>query len=151
MSQKITPCLWFDDHLDEAVEYYAKVFKGKIVDKSTWPDGRLLTAHIDMLGTIFMLLAGNPRFAPNETTSFYIACKDQADVDYYWNRLVGDGGEESMCGWCRDKFGVSWQVVPDAVNRTIAGPDAAGRGRAMEAMMKMRKLIAADLEKAYAG
>jgi predicted 3-demethylubiquinone-9 3-methyltransferase (glyoxalase superfamily) len=152
MAQKITPCLWFDDRISDAIEYYPRVFKGKVLNQSKYPDGRVLTADVDILGTTFTLLNGGPDFKFTEAISFYINCKDQAEVDYYWNTLTADGGEESMCGWVKDKYGVSWQVAPmDAINRTIAGPDAAGRGRAMDAMMKMRKLVIADLEKAYAG
>ena len=152
MSQKITPCLWFDDRIADAGDYYARIFKGKIRDKSSYPDGRVLTLNVDILGTTFTLLNGGPQFSFSEAISFYIDCKDQAEIDYYWNSLTTDGGEESMCGWVKDKFGVSWQIAPmAALGRTISGPDAAGRGRAMEAMMKMHKLVIADLEKAYAG
>jgi predicted 3-demethylubiquinone-9 3-methyltransferase (glyoxalase superfamily) len=151
MSQKITPCLWTDDRIEDAANYYAAVFRGKVLNVAHYPDGRALTAHVDMLGTTFMLLNGGPQFKYTEAVSFSINCKDQAEVDYYWNHFVGDGGEESMCGWCKDKFGLSWQVVPAAMERTIGGPDKAGSARAMQAMMKMKKLVVTDLEKAYAG
>ena len=152
MAQKITPCLWFDDRIADAGEYYVRIFKGKIHDKSAYPDGRVLTLNVDILGTTFTLLNGGPDFKFSEAISFYIDCKDQAEVDYYWNSLTTDGGEESMCGWVKDRYGVSWQIAPmAAIGRTIAGPDAAGRQRAMAAMMKMKKLIIADLENAYAG
>ena len=152
MSQKITPCLWFDDRIADAGDYYARIFKGKILDKSSYPDGRVLTLNVDILGTTFTLLNGGPNFTFSEAISFYIDCKDQAEIDYYWNSLTTDGGEESMCGWVKDKFGVSWQIAPmAALGRTLSGPDAAGRGRAMEEMMKMHKLVIADLEEAYAG
>jgi predicted 3-demethylubiquinone-9 3-methyltransferase (glyoxalase superfamily) len=151
MAQKITPCLWFDDRIEEAANYYAKVFKGKVTNIARYPDGRVLTAHVDMLGTTFMLLNGGPQFKFSEAVSFMIDCKDQAETDYYWNSFVNDGGEESQCGWCKDKFGLSWQVIPEALGRTMGGPDKAGAGRAFEAMMKMQKIIVADLEKAYAG
>ena len=152
MSQKITPCLWFDDRIAEAGDYYVRVFKGKILNKSSYPDGRVLTVNVDILGTTFTLLNGGPEFTFSEAISFYIDCKDQAEVDYYWDSLTADGGAESMCGWVKDKYGVSWQVAPmQAINRTIAGPDAAGRQRAIAAMMKMKKLVIGDLEDAYAG
>ena len=152
MSQKITPCLWFDDRIAEAGDYYARIFKGKILDKSSYPDGRVLTLNVDILGTTFTLLNGGPNFKFSEAISFYIDCKDQTEVDYYWSALTADGGEESMCGWVKDKYGVSWQIAPmAALGRTLGGPDAAGRGRAMEAMMKMKKLVIADLESAYSG
>jgi len=152
MSQKITPCLWFDDRIAEAADYYARVFKGKILNKSNYPDGRMLTANVDILGTTFTLLNGGPNFTFSEAISFYIDCKDQPEIDYYWNTLTADGGEESMCGWVKDKYGVSWQIAPmAALERTLNGPDKAGAGRAMQTMMKMRKLVIADLETAYAG
>jgi predicted 3-demethylubiquinone-9 3-methyltransferase (glyoxalase superfamily) len=151
MSQKLTPCLWFDDRIEEAANYYAAVFKGKVTNIAHYPDGRVLTAHVDMLGTTFMLLNGGADFKFSEAVSFMIDCKDQAEVDYYWNHFVNDGGEESQCGWCKDKFGLSWQVIPEALGRTMGGSDKAGAARAFEAMMKMKKLIVADLEKAYAG
>ena len=152
MSQKITPCLWFDDRIADAGDYYARIFKGKISGKSSYPDGRVLTLNVDILGTTFTLLNGGPNFTFSEAISFYIDCQDQAEVDYYWETLTADGGAESMCGWVKDKYGVSWQVAPmQALGRTHGGPDAAGRQRAMQAMMKMKKLVIADLQGAYAG
>jgi predicted 3-demethylubiquinone-9 3-methyltransferase (glyoxalase superfamily) len=157
MTQKITPCLWFDDHIEEAASYYARVFKGRIVNVTHYPsdgpmpEGSVLTTNVEMLGTTFMLLNGGPEFKFSEAVSFSIDCKDQADVDYYWQALTSDGGEESVCGWVKDKYGLSWQIVPEAISRTVGGPDKAGSKRAMDAMMKMRKLIVADLEAAYNG
>lgn len=151
MAQKLTPCLWVPD-IEGAAKYYGDVFRSKGEVTSRFPDGRPLTGHVDILGTTFMILGDQAEFKPNESVSFMIDCADQAEVDHYWNRFVGDGGAESMCGWCKDKFGFSWQVVPTtALFSTTQGPDKAGRERALAAMMKMRKLIAADLEKAYAG
>ena len=150
MAQKLTPCFWMAD-IESAVKYYSEVFKTNGTITARYPDGRPLTAHVDILGTTFMLLGDQTKLKPNDSVSFTIDCKDQAEVDYYWNHFVGDGGEESMCGWCKDKYGYSWQVTPDVMNRTVGGSDPAGRARAFEAMMKMRKLIVADLEKAYAG
>ena len=150
--QKITACLWFDDRIEDAVKFYTSVFKGgKVLDTSRYPDGRILTANIEILGQTFQLLNGGPRFKFTEAVSFSIDCKDQAEVDYYWNALIADGGEESMCAWCKDKFGLSWQVVPEALPKLLGGSDKAGAGRAMQAMLQMRKIIVADLEKAYAG
>jgi len=150
MAQKLTPCLWTDD-IEGASAYYSGIFKSKGGVTSRFPDGRALTAHVDILGTTFMFLGDQTEFRPNESISFMIDCKDQAEVDYYWNHFVSDGGEESMCGWCKDKYGISWQVVPSAIQRTVQGPDATGRERAMQAMFRMRKLVVADLEAAYAG
>jgi predicted 3-demethylubiquinone-9 3-methyltransferase (glyoxalase superfamily) len=151
MSQKITPCLWFDDRIEAAANFYAKVFKGKITSIQKYPDGRVLTAHVDILGTTFMLLNGGPVHKFTEANSYVIDCKDQAEVDYYWDALLADGGTEDMCAWLKDQFGLSWQIVPEALPRLIGGPDQAGAGRALEAMFKMRKIVVADLEKAYAG
>ncbi|HVY51422.1 MAG TPA: VOC family protein [Devosia sp.] len=151
MPQTLTPCLWVPD-IEAAATYYGDVFRSKGAVTARFPDGRPLTGHVEILGTTFMILGDQTEFRPNESVSFMISCKDQAEVDYYWNRFVGDGGEESMCGWCKDRFGFSWQVVPEkALFSTTQGPDPAGRARAIAAMMKMRKLIVADLERAYAG
>ena len=151
MTQKLTPCFWLKSEAEEAALYYAKLFKSPAPSINRMPDGSVLTAHVNILGTIFMLLNGNDRHTPNESFSISIDCRDQAEVDYYWDAFVGDGGAESMCGWCKDKFGISWQVIPEALSRTMGGPDRAASGRAMQAMLKMNKIIVADLEKAYAG
>jgi predicted 3-demethylubiquinone-9 3-methyltransferase (glyoxalase superfamily) len=149
--QKVTPCLWFNDRIEEAAEYYARIFKGRVKSMSRYPDGRPLVAEVEILGTVFQLLNGGPEFGFTEAISFSVDCKDQAEVDYYWNALTADGGEESMCSWLKDRFGLSWQIVPEALPRLLNGPDKAGAGRAMQAMMGMRKIIVADIEKAYAG
>ena len=155
----ITPNLWFDVNGKEAAEFYCSVFpNSKINNVSYYGEvgpreaGTVLTVDFELDGQRFTAINGGPDFKFTEAVSFLVDCKDQAEIDYYWNSLTTDGGEESMCGWVKDKFGVSWQIAPmAALGRTISGPDAAGRGRAMEAMMKMRKLVIADLEKAYAG
>ncbi|MEP7240658.1 MAG: VOC family protein [Devosia sp.] len=151
MTQKLTTCLWLASEAEAAALYYAKLFGSAAPSINRMPDGSVLTAHVDIFGTTFMLLNGNQNHHFNEATSFVIDCKDQADVDRYWNAFVNDGGSENMCGWCKDKFGVSWQVIPEALGRTMGGSDRAGAGRAMQAMFKMKKLIVADLEAAYAG
>jgi predicted 3-demethylubiquinone-9 3-methyltransferase (glyoxalase superfamily) len=151
MSQKLTPCLWFKSDAEPAALYYAKLFGSMPPSINRMPDGSVLTAHIDILGTTFMLLNGNEKHSFNEGTSFLVDCKDQAEVDRYWNTLISDGGSENMCGWCKDKFGVSWQIIPEALGRTMGGSDRAGAGRAVQAMFKMKKIIGADREKAYAG
>ena len=150
---KIMPCLWFDDRIDDAIKFYTETFKSaKVHDiKRQSPNGPAFTAVIELEGQKFMLLNGGPDFKFTEAVSFTIDCQDQAEVDYFWNRFVSDGGEESMCGWCKDKFGLSWQVVPKQVFETVFGQDKVGANRAMQAMMQMRKLDVAELEKAYAG
>jgi predicted 3-demethylubiquinone-9 3-methyltransferase (glyoxalase superfamily) len=151
MSQKITPCLWFDGRIEEAAAFYAKTFKGRIKSLSHYPDGRPLLAVVEMLGLDFQLLNGGSDFKFSEAVSFAIDCEDQAEVDYYWQALTADGGAESQCSWCRDRFGLSWQVVPRRLPELLNGPDKAGASRAMQAMMQMKKIVVADIEKAYAG
>ena len=151
---KIMPCLWFDNRIDDAIRFYTETFKSaKVHDiKRQTPDGPAFTAVIELEGQKFMLLNGSPtQFPFTEAVSFTIDCQDQAEVDYFWNTFVDNGGEESMCGWCKDRFGLSWQVVPKQIFDTVFGKDPAGANRAMQAMLQMRKLDVAKLEKAYAG
>lgn len=150
---KLMPCLWFDDRIDEAISFYTTTFRdSKVVElvRNT-PDSPAFTAVIELAGQKIFLLNGGPRFPFTEAVSIMIECDGQDEVDYYWNSFVDNGGEESMCGWCKDKFGFSWQVVPKQFRDTVFGPDKAGANRAMQAMMGMKKLILADLQKAYAG
>ena len=149
----IMPCLWFDNRIDEAIEFYTTTFKSAKVHEVNRqdPKGPAFTAVIELEGQKFMLLNGGPEFKFTEAVSFMIDCADQAEVDYFWNRLTADGGAESQCGWCKDKFGLSWQVVPKQIFETVMGPDKEGANRAMQAMLKMRKLDVAGLQKAYAG
>ena len=151
MSQKITPCLWLDDRTEEAANYYARIFKGKVIDVSRYPDGRPLLAVVELFGQRYQILNGGPNFPFTEAVSFSVDCKDQAEVDYYWDALIADGGEESQCAWLKDKYGLSWQIVPEIMPRVLGSADRAAAGRAMQAMMQMRKIIVADIEKAYAG
>lgn len=149
---KIMPCLWFDDRIDEAIEFYTETFKSANVHEVVRhaPDKPAFTAVIELEGHRFMLLNGGPRFKFNEAVSFVIDCDGQEEVDYFWNKFVGEGGAESMCGWCTDKFGLSWQVVPKQIFETVFGKDPAGAKRAMDAMLQMRKLDVGTLQKAYA-
>lgn len=154
---KITPCLWFNNSIDDAIEFYTGTFKdGKVIDVQRQdPDGAAFTATIELAGHRFFLLNGSgqdkSQFPFSEAVSFMIECDGQEEVDYFWNTFVDNGGEESMCGWCKDRFGLSWQVVPKQVFETVFGKDPSGAGRAMQAMLQMRKLDVAALEKAYAG
>ena len=154
---KIMPCLWFNDSIDDAITFYTETFKdAKVINVVRQEPGKpAFTAVIELAGNRFFLLNGSgsePSANPfSWAVSFMIECQDQAEVDYYWNSFVDNGGKESMCGWCEDRFGLSWQVVPKQIYSTTLGPDKAGAQRAMQAMMGMRKLIVADLEKAYAG
>jgi predicted 3-demethylubiquinone-9 3-methyltransferase (glyoxalase superfamily) len=156
--QKLHPCLWLDERTEEAANFYAKVFKGKVTGVDHAPGdapgltaGSVLTAHVEILGQTVMILNGGPQFKFNESVSFVVNTKDQAETDYYWDTLTADGGEESQCAWLKDKFGLSWQIVPERLGQLLSGSDKAGAGRAMQAMLKMQKIIIADLEKAYAG
>lgn len=154
---KIMPCLWFNDSIDDAIAFYTGTFKEAKVSQVVRqaPDKPAFTAVIELAGQEFFLLNGSgsePTSNPfTWAVSFMIECDGQEEVDYYWNSFVDNGGKESMCGWCEDKFGLSWQVVPKQMHTTVLGPDKDGAQRAMQAMMGMRKLIVAELERAYAG
>ncbi|RYE88298.1 MAG: VOC family protein [Hyphomicrobiales bacterium] len=152
MSRKIMPCLWFDDRIDEAVKFYVEVFKDAEIHKTqSYPDGRTLTMTFRLKDQEFMALNGGPVHPFTEAISFTVDCKDQAEVDYYWGRLLEDGGREDRCGWLKDRFGLSWQIVPEALPRLLASPDRAASGRVMEAMLQMIKIDVPTLEKAAAG
>ena len=146
--QKITPFLWFNDQLEEAIEFYISVFKdGSVTEIKRGPDGKAFTASFELAGQKFMGLNGGPHFSFNEAISFFVSCKDQAEVDYYWDRLV-DGGEESQCGWLKDRFGLSWQIVPNRLFELTSDPDPARAAAATKSMLGMRKIIVAELEEA---
>ena len=160
--QKITPFLWFDNQAEEAAAFYTSVFNdGRVGEKANYgdeaaektgkPAGSVMVVDFEIAGQKFTALNGGPKFKFNESISFVIDCKDQEEVDYYWSRLTADGGEESMCGWVKDKFGVSWQVVPTILGQLIAGPDRDGSQRAMHAMLQMQKLDIQKLKDAYTG
>lgn len=143
---KIKPCLWVNVRPADVVDYYTGIFPDVEV-----ADVNPMMAHLVIAGQPLMILGGNREHAFNESVSFVIDCADQAEVDHYWSKLTADGGAESMCAWCKDKYGVSWQVVPKALGRLLGHPDRAGAERAMQAMFTMRKIIVADLEKAFHG
>jgi predicted 3-demethylubiquinone-9 3-methyltransferase (glyoxalase superfamily) len=152
MMQKITPCLWFDGQGEEAMNFYVSVFKdAKVLSTSPGPDGKVLTGTFQLAGQTFMALNGGPQFNFNEAISLSVACKDQAEVDYYWERLTADGGAESMCGWLKDKYGLSWQIIPDALMTYLGGADREGAQRATQAMLGMRKIDIEGLRRAYEG
>ena len=152
MTKKIMPCLWFDDRIEEAVKFYVEVFKDAEIHKTQhYPDGRVLTINFRLKDEEFMALNGGPAHKFTEAISFSVDCKDQAEVDYLWGRLLEGGGREDQCAWLKDRFGLSWQIVPEALPRLLASPDRAAAGRVMEAMMQMVKIDVAALEKAAAG
>jgi predicted 3-demethylubiquinone-9 3-methyltransferase (glyoxalase superfamily) len=137
---------WFDNNVPEAVAFYKSVFPNAKVE--TVND---FMATFELEGQRFNALNGGPKYKFNEAISFFISVESQEEVDYFWNRLTADGGEESKCGWLKDKFGLSWQVVPTALGRYLSDPDRKKADRAMQAMMKMQKIVIAELDKAYAG
>ena len=149
---KVKPCLWFDNRIEEAVNFYVDLFgEGSAVSNtSRLPDGSVLAMQFNLRGQNFMALNGRRQGHFNEAVSFVVDCKDQAEVDRFWTALTADGGEESMCAWLKDRFGLSWQIVPRRLIELMTDPDKARAGRAMQAMMQMRKIIVADLEKAAA-
>ena len=156
MAQKITPNLWFDGNAEEAANFYVDVFDdGRITKVSHYPEGsesagKVVTVEWELNGQTFIGINGGPQFKFDEAVSFMITCKDQAEVDYYWERLT-DGGAESKCGWLSDRFGLSWQVVPEGIEELFSDPDRTKAERAWQAMMKMRKLDVAELRSAAQG
>jgi predicted 3-demethylubiquinone-9 3-methyltransferase (glyoxalase superfamily) len=155
---KITPFLWFNGNAEEAVNFYASVFKdAKITgmtrygDAGPGPKGSVMTANFQLDGLEFTALNGGPQFQFSPATSFVIHCKDQEEVDHYWNKLGVEGGKTNQCGWLDDKFGVTWQVVPTVLLELIKDKDAKKSQRVMMAMMQMTKLDIAALERAAAG
>ena len=136
----ITPCLWFDGNGLEAAEFYVSLFPDSSIDGvSPGPDGSPLMVSFTLMGRPFQALNGGPRFSFTEAVSLVVPCDGQAEVVHYWAALV-EGGEESMCGWLKDRFGLSWQVVPNQLGEVLGDPDPERAGRAVEAMMQMRKL-----------
>ena len=149
--QKITPFLWFDGRAEEAINFYLSVFKdSKIVTANRHEDGSLFVGSFEIEGQKFLALNGGPEFKFNEAISFLIDCKTQEEVDYFWEKL-SVGGEKSQCGWLKDKFGVSWQVVPDALSELMGAADPVKSQRVMDALMQMTKIDIAGLQRAYDG
>ncbi len=153
----ITPSLWFDDDLEEAMEFYTSVFpNSRVHDVMRYTEagpgepGTVVSAEFDLDGTRFSGINGGPHFRFSEAVSFVIDCSDQDEVDHYWSAL-SDGGEESQCGWLKDRFGLSWQVVPRRLTELLADPDPERARRATEAMLRMRRIVVADLEAAANG
>ena len=163
VGQKITPCLWFDDEAEEAVTFYTGIFRNsKVLNVSRYgeagheihgkPAGTVLTVAFELEGQAFTALNGGPVFRFNEAISFQVDCETQEEVDHYWEKL-SEGGEPKaqQCGWLKDKYGVSWQVVPRVLVEMMSDPDSGKSGRAMEAMLQMKKIDIAELKRAYRG
>jgi predicted 3-demethylubiquinone-9 3-methyltransferase (glyoxalase superfamily) len=161
--EKITTCLWFDHQAEEAAEFYASVFRHSAKKSQTrygkagfevhkQPDGSVMTVEFEIEGRTFIGLNGGPAFQFNEAISFQVMCADQAEIDHYWSKL-SEGGDPSaqQCGWLKDRFGVSWQIIPEQMGALVGGPDGEGSQRAMKAMLQMKKIDIGILQKAYAG
>lgn len=156
--QKIIPFLWFDGKAEEAIKLYTSVFKNsKIVNIAYWPEGspfpkgQVMTGVFELDGQRFYAFDAGPQFKFTEAVSFFVSCDTQEEIDHFWNKLTSDGGQESMCGWLKDKFGLSWQIVPPVLGEMLGDKDRAKADRVMQAMMGMKKIIIADLKKAYEG
>ena len=154
VTQKIAPFLWFDNNAEEAVNFYVSVFKNSRVgevarygDSGPGPKGSVLTAAFELEGQKFVALNGGPRFKFTEAVSFAVSCDTQEEIDYFWEKLSGNGGQESQCGWLKDKYGLSWQIVPSSLSQLITG-DPKKSNRVMQAIMQMKKLDLAELQRA---
>jgi len=159
---KLTTCLWFDNQADEAAKFYCSVFKNSKIGRTAYypdagqdvhgkPAKSVLTVEFELEGMPFTALNGGPMFKFNEAVSIQVPCKTQEEIDYYWSALTADGGQESQCGWLKDKYGLSWQVFPEFMGELLSGPDRAAAARAMNAFMKMKKFDIATIEKAKRG
>ncbi len=154
--QKITPFLWFDDQAEEAAAFYTSIFKNSKIlsvtrygDAGPRPKGMAMTATFQLEGQEFTALNGGPEYKFTEAISFFVNCQTQAEVDTLWAKL-SEGGEEGPCGWLKDKFGVSWQIVPTALSELLSDPDPAKSQRVMQAMLQMKKIEIDKLQQAYA-
>jgi len=156
---KISTCLWFDGNAEEAARFYTAIFPNSRIDRidvspadtPSGPEGSVLTVSFNLDGRSFIALNGGPEFTFTEAISLSIDCADQAEVDRYWDALLADGGEPSVCGWLKDRFGLSWQVVPRQMTEMFNSTDRAAARRAMQAMLEMAKIDVAELERAYVG
>ena len=156
---KNTICLWYDGDAEEAARFYAKTFPDSSVgavhlapgDFPSGKKGDVLTVEFTVMGIPCLGLNGGPGVKHNEAFSFQVATFDQAETDHYWNAIVGNGGQENVCGWCQDRWGLSWQITPIALTEAVTDPDVAAAGRAFEAMMKMTKIDIATIDAARRG
>jgi predicted 3-demethylubiquinone-9 3-methyltransferase (glyoxalase superfamily) len=156
-TQKITTCLWFDSQAEQAAEFYSSVFKNSKVkdvvrygDAGPGPKGEVMLVTFELDGREFMGLNGGPIFKFTEAISLIVHCEDQAEIDYFWEQLTADGGKESQCGWLKDKFGLSWQIVPKIIGELMTG-DPERANRVMKAVMPMKKLDLQKMKDAYDG
>ena len=150
--KSVTPFLWFDDNLEEAIELYTSLFpEAKVGGINRGPDGRAFSADFELAGQAFKALNGGPQFPFTEAVSFFVECDDQAEVDQYWTSLIAGGGEPGRCGWLKDRFGLSWQIVPSRFLELMSTGTPEQVGRVMVALQAMDKLDVAALEAAHAG
>ena len=161
--QKITPCLWFDHQAEAAARFYTSIFKNSRIGKITRygkagyeihrrPAGTVMTVEFEINGQAFTALNGGPVFKFNEAISFQVNCKTQAEIDYYWEKFSKGGDKKAQqCGWLKDKFGVSWQIVPEVLGQLVGDPDSQKSQRAMKALLQMKKLDIAKIKQAYDG
>ena len=156
--QKITTFLWFNNNAEEAANYYTSIFKNsKIVDVSRYgdagpgPKGSVMVVKFQLAGQEFTALNGGPQFKFTEAISLLVNCESQQEIDEYWRKLTADGGQESQCGWLKDKFGLSWQIVPTELGKLLSAKDPATANRVMQALLQMKKLDIAKLKQAAEG
>jgi predicted 3-demethylubiquinone-9 3-methyltransferase (glyoxalase superfamily) len=150
--KKITPFLWFDTEAEEAMNLYISIFKNsKVLGVTPGPNGRAMSVNFELEGQEFIGLNAGPEFKFNESISFLVNCNSQAEVDELWEKLTADGGEESRCGWLKDKYGLSWQIIPTALGEMLGDPNPEKAGRAMQAMLQMNKIDIQALKQAYDG
>jgi len=157
-SQKITPFLWFDNQAEAAAQFYTSIFKNSKIlhvsrygDAGPGPKGSVMVVNFQLAGQEFTALNGGPLFKFSEAFSFVVNCENQKEIDEYWSKLTSGGGQESQCGWLKDKFGFSWQIVPTALGKLMGDKDPAKANRVMQSLLQMRKLDIAILEAAAAG
>lgn len=160
-AQRITPCLWFDTQAEEAATFYVSVFENSRIGRTSRygkegheihgrEAGSVMVVEFEIAGQTFVALNGGPQFKFNEAVSFQVHCETQREIDYFWSRLT-DGGEEGPCGWLKDKYGVSWQIVPTLLPKMLMDPDSVKSERVMRAFLRMKKFDLEELKRAYAG
>jgi predicted 3-demethylubiquinone-9 3-methyltransferase (glyoxalase superfamily) len=149
--QKITPFLWFDDNAEEAAQFYTSIFKNSKILEVSRPQGAVMVVKFQIAGQEVTALNGGPRFKFSEAFSFVVSCENQQEIDEYWSKLTSGGGQESMCGWLKDKFGFSWQIIPANLGTLMGQKDPKRANRVMEALLQMKKLDVAKLTAAAAG
>jgi predicted 3-demethylubiquinone-9 3-methyltransferase (glyoxalase superfamily) len=146
--KKITPFLWFDSNLEQAMNFYTSIFKNSRISNVTKNNGKIFSANFELDGQEFYAINGGPRFKFTEAISFFVNCETQNEINYFWQKL-SEGGEKGQCGWLKDKFGLSWQIVPTVLSKLLNDPDPVKSQRVMNAMLKMTRLDINSLKEAY--